>query len=512
MKNELKIGSALSILTIIIGSLIQIFYTPLYMKYLGTTDFGINSLVQSIMGYMGMLNLGLGNAMLRYTVRYRAEGKIEDEKSLNGMFLTIFSILMLISIFLGVYIYSNISNFFSGKFTVEELSKTKSVFLLMMLNVAISFPVGVFSTNIASREKFLYQRGLSLIKTILTPIIGAVLMLSGYGLIAVTVSIVILGLLVSVFDIIYARKLGMRINFKNFDFKVLKEIFHYSFYIFLNIVIDRVYWGTDRVIIGKYIGVTAVGIYSIASIFNQLYMSFSTAISGVLFPKINRLIVEDKYEEISNLFIKVGRLQYILLGLISSGFILFGKEFIYLWLGDGYSEVYKIALWIMIPLTVPLIQNTGIAIMQARNMHQFRSIVYSFIAIGNVIFSVILVKKYGAIGCAIATGISFMIGNIVIMNIYYYKRLELNIPLFWKNILKMSVPIAITMGVGILLNKHIININYINFLIKVVIYGGTYFILLFFMGLNNEEKKEILKMIVKHNTTQHNTEINITKD
>ena len=217
MKNELKIGSALSILTIIVGSLIQIFYTPLYMKYLGTTDFGINSLVQSIMGYIGMLNLGLGNAMLRYTVRYRAEGKREEEKSLNGMFLTIFSILMLVSIVIGIYIYSNISNFFSDKFTIEELSKTKSVFLLMMLNVAISFPVGVFSTNIASREKFLYQRGLSLIKTIITPIIGAILMLNGYGLIAVTVSIVALGLFVSVFDIIYAKKLGMKINFKNFD-------------------------------------------------------------------------------------------------------------------------------------------------------------------------------------------------------------------------------------------------------------------------------------------------------
>ena len=497
MKNELKIGSALSILTIIVGSLIQIFYTPLYMKYLGTTDFGINSLVQSIMGYIGMLNLGLGNAMLRYTVRYRAEGKIEEEKSLNGMFLTIFSILMLVSIVIGIYIYSNISNFFSDKFTIEELSKTKSVFLLMMLNVAISFPVGVFSTNIASREKFLYQRGLSLIKTIATPIIGAILMLNGYGLIAVTVSIVTLGLFVSIFDVIYAKKLGMKINFKNFDLEVLKEIFHYSFYIFLNIIIDRVYWGTDRVIIGKYIGVTAVGIYSIASIFNQLYMNFSTAISGVLFPKINRLIVEDKHEEISNLFIKVGRLQYIMLGLISSGFILFGKDFIYLWLGDGYSEVYKIALWIMIPLTVPLIQNTGIAIMQARNMHQFRSIVYFFIAVINVVASIFLVKKYGVIGCAIATGASFIIGNIIIINIYYYKRLNLDIPLFWKNIIMMSIPIVLTMGIGVLLNRYIVDINYTNFIIKGVIYGGIYFILLFFMGLHGEEKEKI-KNKIKH--------------
>lgn len=496
MKNELKIGSALSILTIIVGSLIQIFYTPLYMKYLGTTDFGINSLVQSIMGYIGMLNLGLGNAMLRYTVRYRAEGKREEEKSLNGMFLTIFSILMLVSIVIGIYIYSNISNFFSDKFTIEELSKTKSVFLLMMLNVAISFPVGVFSTNIASREKFLYQRGLSLIKTIITPIIGAILMLNGYGLIAVTVSIVALGLFVSVFDIIYAKKLGMKINFKNFDLKVLKEIFHYSFYIFLNIIIDRVYWSTDRVIIGKYIGVTAVGIYSIASIFNQLYMNFSTAISGVLFPKINRLIVEDKQEEISNLFIKVGRLQYIILGLISSGFILFGKDFIYLWLGEGYSEVYKIALWIMIPLTVPLIQNTGIAIMQARNMHQFRSIVYFFIAIGNVVGSIFLVKQYGVIGCAIATGVSFMIGNILIMNIYYHKRMDLNIGLFWKNILKMTISILISMIIGIILNKYLVEVTYIKFMIKVIIYSGIYLIVLFIVALNEDEKKEI-RLVLK---------------
>lgn len=499
MKNELKIGSALSILTIVVGSLIQIFYTPLYMKYLGTTDFGINSLVQSIMGYMGMLNLGLGNAMLRYTVRYRAEGKFEEEKSLNGMFLTIFSILMIISIFLGAYIYINIPNFFSDKFTTEELSKTKSVFLLMMLNVAISFPVGVFSTNIASREKFLYQRGLSLAKTIVTPIIGAVLMLNGFGLITVTISIVVSGLIVSVFDVVYARKLGMKINFRNFDYKVLKEIFHYSFYIFLNIIIDRVYWGTDRVIIGKYIGVTAVGIYSIASIFNNLYMNFSTAISGVLFPKINRLIVEDKHEEISNLFIRAGRLQYILLGLISSGFILFGKEFICLWLGEGYSEVYKIALWIMIPLTVPLIQNTGIAIMQARNMHQFRSIIYFFIAIGNVISSVLLVKQYGAIGCAIATGISFMIGNIIIMNIYYYKRLNLDIPLFWKNILKMTIPMLISMVVGIILNRYLIEVIYIQFLTKVITYSGVYLMTLFIMGLNEEEKKEIIKILLKLN-------------
>lgn len=495
MKSELKIGSILSILSIILNSLISIFYTPMYMRYLGTTDYGINSLVQSIMGYIGMLNLGLGSAMVRYTVRYRTEGKIEEEKSLNGMFLVIFSIIMLISIFIGVYIYYSLPNMFAEKFTVEELIKTKKVFVITMMGTAVSFPVSVFSTNISSRERFLYQRVLGLLKMIITPIAGVILMVNGFGIVAVVSVTIILGLITNIFDIIYAFKIGMKLKFKNFDFEILKDISKYSFYIFLNIIIDRVYWGTDRIIIGKFIGPLAVGIYSIASVFNNIYMSLSTAVSGVLFPRINKLVVEEKYNHLSDMFIRIGRIQYILLGLISSGFIIFGNEFIYLWLGKGYTEVYKIALWIMIPLTIPLIQNTGIAIMQARNQHQFRSVVYFFIAILNILVSILLVKNYGAIGCAIATGISFTLGNIIIINIYYWKKVDIDIPLFWGNIFKMSIPVAITMIIGYGLNHFINEYKIVTFILKGSIYVVIYAILMWLIGMNKEEKTEVLNPI-----------------
>lgn len=490
-RNELKIGTALSMMTIIISSVIQIVYTPLYMRYLGPGDYGINSLVQSIMGYIAILNLGLGNTMLRYTTRYRAEGKVEEEKSLNGMFLVIFSILMTIAFIIGVYIYINIGRFFGERFTQIELQKTKAVFVILALNVIISFPMGIFSTNITSREKFIYQRGVKLITIILNPIVGAILMINGFGLIAVTVSTVCFAILSYFFDMIYAFKLGMKIKFSKFNNDILKEIFVYSFFIFLNVLIDQIYWGTDRVIIGKYVGVQGIAIYSVGAIFNTLYMGFASAVSGVLFPRINRLIVEEKHQEVDDMFLKIGRLQYILLGLISSGFILFGKDFITLWVGKEYIEAYNIALWIMIPLTVPLIQSTGVSIMQAKNMHQFRSIVYFIIAILNLVLSIIFVKKVGAIGCAIATGISFILGQIIVMNIYYKVSVGLDIVKFWKNIIKMSIPMGIVMIFGYILNYYLIEINYLNFLIKIGLYTISYGILLWFMGLNNYEKSQV---------------------
>lgn len=351
--------------------------------------------------------------------------------------------------------------------------------------------MGIFSTNLTSKEKFIYQRGIKLITIILNPIVGAILMINGFGLIAVTASTVCFALISYLFDMIYAFKLGMKIKFSKFNNIILKEIFIYSFFIFLNVLIDQIYWGTDRVIIAKYIGVQGIAIYSVGAIFNTLYMGFASAVSGVLFPRINKLIVEEKHQEVDEIFLKVGRLQYILLGLISSGFILFGKDFITLWVGKEYIEAYSIALWIMIPLTVPLIQTTGISIMQAKNMHQFRSIVYFIIAILNLILSIILVKKIGVIGCAIATGFSFILGQIIVMNIYYKVVVKLDIIKFWKNIFHMSIPIAIGMALGYILNLYLVEVNYLNFLIKTGLYTLVYALLLWFMALNSYEKAQI---------------------
>ncbi len=491
---ELKIGVILSILGIMLGSLIQIFYTPFYMKYLGASDYGINSLVQSLIGYIGMLNLGLGNAMLRYTLRYRMEKKYEAEKALNGMFLIIFSILMVISFIIGIIIYFKIPDLFGNKFSLLELEKTKKVFLIMTFNISLSFPLGIFSTNITSHEKFIFQKGLSLINTVGVPFLGIILMIKGFGIISISLTTVIFSIFISILNIWYALKLGMKIKFKNMEWEILKEIFCYSFYIFLNAVIDRIYWNTDRVIIGKYIGTKAITIYSMASIFNILYMALSNAISGVLFPKINRIVLEENADiKLSNLFIKIGRIQYILMALISTGFILYGKNFIILWVGKEYIEAYSICLWIMIPLTVPLIQNTGVDILQAKNLHSFRSLIYLFISILNILASIVLVKNYGILGCSIATGISFTIGHILIMNIYYKKKINIDISKFWVEILKMSLPILIVFILAFIFNLFFTNMSLICFIVKISLYTISYGILMFFLGVNKEEKKLIIK-------------------
>ena len=182
---------------------------------------------------------------------------------------------------------------------------------------------------------------------------------------------------------------------------------------------DRIYWSTGQFVLGSVSGTVAVAVFAVAIQLQSMYMAFSSAISGVLLPRVTAMVATHQADqEISDLFIRTGRMQYIILAFILSGFVLFGRQFIAIWAGPGYNESYIIALLFFIPLTVPLIQNVGTIILQARNQMKFRSILYIGCAILSLITQIPLGRIWGGIGCAIAISGALFLGQILIMNIY----------------------------------------------------------------------------------------------
>ena len=87
-------------------------------------------------------------------------------------------------------------------------------------------------------------------------------------------------------------------------------------------------------------GSVAVAIYNVGGTFNNMVMNLSTSISGVLTPRITGMVIKEaSKEELTALFIRIGRLQFIIIALIVSGFTVFGQPFITLWAGDSYRCV-----------------------------------------------------------------------------------------------------------------------------------------------------------------------------
>ena len=439
--NQLKAGAALNYVVIILNMLVGLLYTPYMLRMMGQSEYGLYSLVASVISYLTVLDLGMGNAIIRYTAKYRAEGKTTEQYEMFGMFLVLYIVIGIIAFGAGLGLYFNVDTLFGATMTVEELDKARIMMLFLIFNLAVTFPMSIFGSIITAYERFVFPKVVNIIRVVLSTAIMICLLEMGYKAIAMVVLQTVFNILTLVINYIYCKhKLKIKIFFRKFNWSFLKEVAIYSFWIFLNVIMDRIYWNTGQFVLGAFVGTAAVAVFAIAIQLEHIYMQFSTAISTVFLPKVTGMVTKnDNRKEISDLFVKTGRIQYIVMSLILSGFIVFGRDFINLWAGEGYKDVYIITLMFFATLLIPLIQNLGITILQARNQMKFRSLLYIGIAVVSLGFQIVLSKEYGGIGCAIGVSGALLLGQGLIMNIYYRKKQDLDVLKFWKEILKMSV-------------------------------------------------------------------------
>lgn len=499
MKNERKAGVLLSYAGELVKILVSLVYTPIMLRLLGQSEYGLYQLVYSVVSYLSLLSLGFGSSYLRFYSRYKAQKDEDGVAKLNGMFMIIFCSISVICILCGTVMIENIHSIFGTGLTDSEYETAKILMGLLIINLALTFPNSVFNCSITAHEKFLFQKLLILLQNIFSPFLTLPLLIMGYGsigMVFVTTFLTFVLLLSNVFFCF--KKLHIRFMFRGLQISLLKEMWIFTFFIFLNQIIDQVNWSVDKFLLGRFAGTTAVAVYGVGGQINTLYLQFSTSVSNVFVPKVNRIVAEtNDNKQLTKLFTKVGRIQFIVLGLILSGFIFFGYPFVKMWAGEEYGASYVVAILLIAPVTVPLIQNLGIEIQRAKNMHKARSVVYLFIAIANVFVSIPLIKIMGPAGAALGTAISLFAGNIIFMNWYYHARIGMNMFYFWKEISKFIPALVAPCVLGIAIMKFVNITGLVKLGVFAVVYAAVYGLSMYFLGMNEEEKQLVMGPIRK---------------
>ena len=500
--NQLKAGVVLNYVVIILNTVVGLLYTPYMLRMMGQSEYGLYSLVASVIAYLTVLDLGFGNAIVRYTAKFRAEKKTEEQYEMFGMFFLLYLVIGIIAFGIGLGLYFNVGTLFGDTMTAVELGRARIMMLLLVANLAFTFPMSIWGSIIQADEDFVFQKSLNIFRIILNTAVMICLLHFGYKAVAMVVVQTIFNVLTLVLNFIYCRrKLNIHIyfRFKHFHWGFLKEVAIYSFWIFLNAIMDRVYWSTGQFVLGAMVGTAAVAVFAIAIQLEGMYMQFSTAISSVFLPKVTAMVATNRSrKEISDLFIRTGRMQYIVLAYILSGFIIFGRQFIELWAGAGYSDAYIISLLFFIPLTVPLIQNLGITILQARNEMKFRSVLYIIIALVSLAMQIVLTRYFGGIGCAMGVSGALVVGQILIMNVYYRRRQDLDIKTFWKEISKMSIIPIVLIFSSMLVIRHFFALDsWGKLILGIAAFSLVYIPLFFRFSMTDDERNLFISMFHK---------------
>lgn len=497
--NQKKIGLLLSYAGELVKVAIALLYTPIMLRLLGQSEYGLYQMVNSVVASLSLLSFGFNNAYVRYYSRYQVKGDSTGIARLNGMFTIIFCVMSALCLLCGGIMATNSALVFGDGLTASEQETARILLVILVLNMALTFPNSIFDSYVTAQERFLFQKLLRLAQYLFNPFLTLPLLLMGYGSVAVVAVTTVLTVGVFACNMFYCfKKLGMRFSFRGLQFSLMKEMWVFTFFIFLEQIIEQVNFSVDKFLLGRLCGTEETAVYGIGAQVQSLYGQMAVAFTLVFIPQVNRIVAGSNDDgELTRLMTKVGRVKFLVMALILTGFIFFGRPFIKLWAGAGYEHAYEVALALMIAMFVPLIQNLGFEIQRARNMHRIRSLVYTILSIANVVISIFLIKRWGSVGAAAGTGLVQVAGTAFFMNWYYHKKVGLNMFYFWKEICRF-IPALVAVCLFGAVYGHFVEISgWMMLLVSAGVYAVVYAAVFWCLGLNDYEKQLVRKMLRK---------------
>lgn len=497
--SQLKIGIVLNYVNLVLGGLVPLLYTPIMLKILDTEEYGLYKLSASITSYLALITFGLGAAITRYLIKARTEQGEEEERAVLALFIVIFRIVAVLALIGGGTLSLCLPLWYSESISAEELIRMQWLVILMSFNTAINFIASPYVSIVNAHERFLFLQSMAIISTILAPCLNLVALLWGYASIGLAVSSILSTVLFRLLFWIYVRR-TMRIKplYKRMPKEYIVDVISFSFWIFVSNIGSQLYEATDSALIGAVpaLATTGLAIYSVGMILCSMINTINAGISSMLVPKANKMVFNGaSTDELTNTGIRVGRIQALIIALFIFGFITFGREFVYFYVGEDYAISYWIAVVCMIPISIPLVQSFFLNIIIARNENRFRALTYLLVALINVVATWYMMKWIGVFGAALATSIANFIGPGLIMNWFYKKHIRLQIGRFWRSLLNVYFVPSILAALFLFLGKYI-NYYHIPYFIGGIFVFFMLYVSLQWLFIMTDYEKKLMKGLI----------------
>lgn len=496
-----KIGVILSYVLMVFEVASTLLVTPLILRTLGQAEYGIYRLSGTIVTYLLLLDLGIGNAQIRFLSKYRANNDTLQLRKFFGVSILYYAAIALLALLIGIGLVIVYPTVFAKGLTANEIILGQKLLVVTLLTTFVTLLTSPFANVLIAFERFSASRGSAIISTAIKIVITFIALKLGFGSVGLVVINLVITLASRFFYVVYVfLKLKLKPLLKNIKGAFIKEIIVYSSFILLQMIATQINSSMGQILLGSLVSSSAViiAVYSVGTQIVQYYQSIGSSITGVLMPGIVKLI-EDKPQpkKICDEMIRIGRLILIVLLLILIGFILCGKQFILLWAGNENIDAYGVAVILLFAYMMVLTQSVGGQFLWAMNAHKEQSILKLIIVVLNVFVTLFLMKLNALYGIVLGTFASLIIGDVILMNIIFKQKIGISLSQYYKGLFKGFIPCAIiTLVVGSFFQLLKLSgwIGLIcNILFVIIVYSAS----LFLFGMNDYERNLLRDMLNK---------------
>lgn len=403
------------------GIIINLITRAFFVKTLTSDLLGLDGLFSNILTLLSLVELGVGPAMTYSMYKPLANKDNEKIKSLIKLYKKLyFSIGGLIFI-IGISIIPFLKYFINSSVTIDNIYL---IYILYLVNSCISYFYSYKnSLLITDQRKYIYNI-YHYICMVAYNIIQIITLIIYHNYILFLASHTIFILIENILLVRKTNKLYPFIKEKNVkeldkeeSSKIAKNIKAMVMHKIGSVVINA----TDNIILSKYVGLNAVALYSNYLLITNNLKKIITQIFDSVIASIGNLVAEGNNKKIYEIFNKMFFFNYYIYTVICVCLFILFNDFIYIWVGKDYLFNTALVFIIVLNFFLSGMRKTVLAFRDAMGLYWYDRYKPIIEAIINIIFSIILGKKYGTIGVLIGTLISNVSTNLWIEPLVLYK-------------------------------------------------------------------------------------------
>lgn len=500
LKRQRTVGVIMSYVFLGINSVIGFILNPIMLKFLGETDFGVYQTIATFSNYLLIINFGLGTVITRYVSFYIGKGDKKSKENFLFLSLVITVLFGLIISVAALGLNSQIDNIYKNTLDSAQLGQVHQIFPLLCGNVVINLVAQSFQGVLLGYERFTQNSAFNILRIILRLSSIAVMLVMGYGGLGIAFAEVLTSVVYLLLLLIYCVvNLKVKCKYYFFDKPLFREIVVFSLTLLLQNFINHMNNLLGKFFVSTMVGPEQVTVYANVMTITTMFSAISTAAVSVYLPKATKLVAQtDDRKALTEFIIMPCRIQVILSSLILGAFGLFGGQFVSLWIGEQYIDVWKIAMIIMVPSFFFYANGVIVSVLDALRKKLGRSILMLTSLALNVVLCIVLIPKYEAYGAALATAISVLVVQVVIMNIYYKRGVGIDVWYQFKKIFAGTLPcLIISVVISLPLALYNNAVGFIPFVMNAGCFCVIYLLTMFIKGFNKDERNMIANILTK---------------
>ncbi|MAZ66048.1 MAG: hypothetical protein CMF25_02965 [Kangiellaceae bacterium] len=487
---RLFVGSSLRFISLLANVAVAFYMMPFLIKSLGDHWYGIWVVIGTIVSYYGVLDVGLSSATQRFLAHALPRKDPDELNRILVSSLGLFSIISLVG--LGV----TLACFVGAPFFIDGESDTEVfqyVIVIMGGAFSLAFPFYVLNGVLTANLRYDYSSYIELGKLLVRTLGFVVVIEAGYGIIAMAAVTLVVNLLGYVVLFVLARRLApwMKIRRHYFCRQQLKAFFSYGIYTFITFIADKLRFSVDNIVVGAFMGFSAVSHYNIASRLAEYFIMAIGSLLGVMTPVFTRLHSENKLDEMRHYFIQTSRVGVVLTSVIGGVAMVFALPFISLWMGPDYLD----ALWPFIVLISGLVlggmQIPSVNLLYATATHRFYAAATSVEAVANLILSLIFIHYWGLLGVALGTMVPILITKVLVQPRYVCRVAGLPLATYYRKVFGLfTLCVAIQVPLAYVVLSQSIH-SYWQLVSWAAGYIAVFVVVAYTLGLQREEKARV---------------------